>query len=570
MKGLPIEASSIIQRVIGFTAGLLLLAASAAIAATPSPTPTPVAGAVSDNSFGTGFNADSTIPGTVEPAKSDTPGLFLLSIVAIQGIGSTSSTGAASAFLCVPDTPGPWVPIGDWSCDGGGANQVHAAAAYRFTTSADAPGEPFTWSFSSTPCSNPTAETFLASVTNTLYSNINMSPLDAVQGMPVCSLGNAGSPIVTPQVTTVHYNDLIVTAFDASGVGQSLNLPGTGSDLGPVVSESNINQGPANFTAFGNTENIGKFNTGQFGAPGVYGPFEAVLGATGESLGISVGVVTNAHTPTPTATSTPTSTPTPTGTPTPTSTSTATPTATTTATLTPTATPTPAAIVKSTPIRIMRKAGTTTTGGTFQLCNVSGNQTMTSSSLTISFNNADLFTTVTLTGVQGQNTVTVTLNPIIGGDSPEHPNNTVFNYSPLPIPPGTCANFSLSVTITGNPLISMAEPGVVYASLVPISGSGSHRARVLLAAIALLIICTSLLGGTRRRTILAGIVLVVALAGQSGCDSGGGGSNSNSGFIGPNPQSAQTVVAIEVMTQEGAPLAVSGLPAFISNVITPP
>src|SRR5262249_29418419 len=95
-------------------------------------------------------------------------------------------------------------------------------------------------------------------------------------------------------LNTTISNDLIIGIFDAAGASQSLSLPGSGSDLGPVVNESNSNQGPANFTAFANTKDIGTacggFHVGQCGAPGTYGPFTAIQAKTGESLGIGLSV----------------------------------------------------------------------------------------------------------------------------------------------------------------------------------------------------------------------------------------------------------------------------------------
>ena len=525
------------------------MTASATSAATPTATATPISGAVSDNSFGTGLLPNSTIPGTVEPVQSNRPGLFLMSIVAIQGLGGIDSTGAAAAFICLPDTPGPWVLISNWACDGGGANQIQVAAAYRFTDERDDPGTPFTWSFSSTPCNNPTAETFLGSVTNTLYSGINSTPFDNIDPTPACSLGSAGSTIVSPPVTTNHYNDLIVGAFDAEGAGQFLSLPQSGSDLSPVVSESNTNQGPGNFTSFANTVNVGHFNQGEFGAPGTYGPFSAVQAAGGESLSISLSVITNNHTPTPTSTSTPTPTPTAT--------------ATSTATPTPTATATPRVMVSGSQIHVNKPPGSTVSGGTFQVCNKS-TVALTLSNLTISFDNADLFTTSTLTGTQGPNTVTSTIEPITGGDSPEHPNNTAYNFSPLGIPGGQCANFSLSVTITLHPEITMGHPLATYASLIAVSGPNSSRANLLLGAFAIVGLCSVMLGGTRRRRIaIAATLFLAAIATQSGCDNG-----STSGQVNELPQSLQTVMRVPITTQAGESVPASGLPVIISMVET--
>src|SRR5271154_3953616 len=141
MSASRINSFGAIRWLIAIAASLIALTATASAATTPTATPTPISGAISDNSFGTGFLEESSIPGTSEPAQTDVEGFFLMSVVAIQGIGSTHSTNASSAFICLPNTPGPWISIGDWACNGGGANQVHVAAAYRFTDENDAPGK---------------------------------------------------------------------------------------------------------------------------------------------------------------------------------------------------------------------------------------------------------------------------------------------------------------------------------------------------------------------------------------------------------------------------------------------
>ncbi|MGD0075270.1 MAG: hypothetical protein ABSD31_13165 [Candidatus Binataceae bacterium] len=194
---------------------------------------------------------------------------------------------------------------------------------------------------------------------------------------------------------------------------------------------------------------------------------------------------------------------------------------------------------------------------------------MTTSSLTISFNNADLFTTATLTGIQGENTVTATLNPVTGGNSPEQPNNTVFNFSPLNIPPGECANFSLSVTITSTPLISTRQTPLIYASLIAISEPGANGLGVLLGAMALLGLCTAAVSGARRRrTTIAVILFLASLATQTGCDTGGLPASLSPSA--DKPQSTQIVVKVNVTTSSGAGVPVSGLPVQISTVLTPP
>jgi hypothetical protein len=250
------------------------------ISTTPTATPTIVP--IDTNSAGNGSTPLDTID-TDEPTNSDTPGLFLLSVVAIQG------TGASSGFLCLPDTPGPWIAIGDWACNGSG-NEIHVAAAYRITDSSDDVGKPFSWSFSSTACASSTPANFLASVVNVSFKYVNSSnPIDII-GSPTCHLGAAGGAVVASAITTVESNDMIVALFGASGTSQSLALPGTGSDLSPITDEANIIAGPADFLAFANTLDIGTFNTGQFGAPGIYGPFDAEQSVTGETVGVVISM----------------------------------------------------------------------------------------------------------------------------------------------------------------------------------------------------------------------------------------------------------------------------------------
>ena len=258
----------------------------------PTPTATPIVGPCGDNSAGTGSTADSFIPGNSEPAGV-TPGRFLLSVVAIQG------TGASSAFLCLPTDPGPWTLIGDWPCDGGSGNEIHVAAAYRITNASDSPGTGFSWTFSSTPCGSQIAADFIGSVINFgICGGVNTTtPIDVV-GSPTCNLGAAGGTVVASAITTTNNNDAILGIFDAANIDQSLSLSISGSDLGPVVNESNTGFGPANFTAYRNADAIGiscqsppGFNNGECGPAGVYGPFSATQAVAGESVGVTLSLV---------------------------------------------------------------------------------------------------------------------------------------------------------------------------------------------------------------------------------------------------------------------------------------
>jgi hypothetical protein len=175
------------------------------------------------------------------------------------------------------------------------------------------PGKPFTWTFSSTPCGNPKPEEFKASMTNTVYANVDATtPLDVVEPIPTCNFGDPGSTVVVPQISTTQDSEMILALFGAAGASQFLTLPGTGSDLIPLVSETNLDQGPAIFNAFANTFDVGVFDNGQFGAAGQYGPFTATQFAHGESLGVILSMISSpSSSPVPTPTHTPTATPTP-------------------------------------------------------------------------------------------------------------------------------------------------------------------------------------------------------------------------------------------------------------------
>jgi hypothetical protein len=246
---------------------------------TPTPTATPFVEPIGVESVGTGSDGASSITGR-EPSGH----IFLVSVVVIQG------SGASAAFLCLPNTPGPWISIGDWACNGGPGNEIHMAAAYRVPDSNDGPLDPFTWSFSSTACGSPTPAVFQASLTNTEYSHISSTtPVDVI-GSPTCTTNGSGGSVAASAITTTQSNDAIVALFGAANTGQTLGLPGSGSDLSPVVSESNSNQGPALFNAFANAVDIGTSNTGQFGAPGVYGPFSATQSQAGEGVGVSLSL----------------------------------------------------------------------------------------------------------------------------------------------------------------------------------------------------------------------------------------------------------------------------------------
>jgi len=277
---------------------------------------------------------------------------------------------------------------------------------------------------------------------------------------------------------------------------------------------------------------------------------------------------TPTSTPTPTPTSTPTQTPTPTATPTSTPSPTPTPTATPTPTPTPpvigpTPTPTPGgmAIPPPSPPTTSGGPGATVSGGTLGVANVSG-APMVTSSVMISFDNADLFSSAKLTATAGSNISTATVNPITGGNSPEVANNTTFNLvPPLVIPTGASATFSLAVTLTANPSITMRGGHVTYAAMVG-GGSESAGSSALLIAMALLALCGAGVGGSRRRRTLFALIVVLAMAAQVGCDNGSVGRGAGGG----HPVSTQTAKHVAAAHLDTSPITVGGLPVVMGRV----
>jgi hypothetical protein len=179
----------------------------------------------------------------------------------------------------------------------------------------------------------------------------------------------------------------------------------------------------------------------------------------------------------------------------------------------------------------------------------------------ISFDNADLFTSATLTAKAGPNTAIATVNPVAGGDSPEQPNNTAFLLQPLlVIPPGQTVTFSLVVTVTANPQVSKRGEPMMYAAMVK---GGSAGTNTFLIALALLEFCAAGVAATRRKRLLLALFLLLALTGQVSCNNSSGSPGIASGVV----HSTQTATQVEAMRQEGnVPLTVVGLPATMSTV----
>ncbi len=222
----------------------------------------------------------------------------------------------------------------------------------------------------------------------------------------------------------------------------------------------------------------------------------------------ATATATQTPTPTPTATHTPTltatHTPTPTRTPTPTPTQTATPTQ--TPIIGPTATPTPGGMVTvPSPMVTTVAPGGTTGGGKLKVGNTSGGP-MIVSSVTITLDNADLFTSTTVTGSvpsdpsQPAQEVRY-LPPSDNGANP--PPITVHTYTfptPFTVANGESAEFSLSLTVSANPQITMRGVRVIYAGMLGNGSGGEYRGMGPLSGVLILLsIATAAFGGSRRR-----------------------------------------------------------------------
>ncbi|HJU11748.1 MAG TPA: hypothetical protein VJ728_12770 [Candidatus Binataceae bacterium] len=230
---------------------------------------------------------------------------------------------------------------------------------------------------------------------------------------------------------------------------------------------------------------------------------------------------------------------------------------------TPTITPTPGATgVRPTPaVSISGAAGVTVGSGTFILDNNSG-ATLVTPTVTISFDNADLFSSATLTTTVGSTTSTATVNPLTGGDSPEQPNNTVFVLHPVPvIPNGQAATYSLTVTITSHPEITRRDRPMMYAAIFGENTPGSNG---WLIALLLFEGCAAGMTTFKRKRLLVALVMLLAMASQVGCDNGSTpGPPAPSGVI----QSTQTAVQLDAVRQiDNSPVTVTGLPALMGTI----
>ena len=195
-------------------------------------------------------------------------------------------------------------------------------------------------------------------------------------------------------------------------------------------------------------------------------------------------------------------------------------------------------------------------GGVLKLHNTSG-APMTISSVTIAFDNADLFSSTTLTGIAAGVSESSTFVPPL-----DIPSISYKFATPLTVPTGGDATFTLSLTITKTPQITMRRPQFVYAGLFDSgAGRGSPGLAALSGALMLLSLCTAVIGRSRRRTMIALIMLMLAVAAtQVGCDNG---SVATSG--GPI-RSTQTASDVAAASQTGGPMKIGGLPVFLSTV----
>jgi hypothetical protein len=248
---------------------------------------------------------------------------------------------------------------------------------------------------------------------------------------------------------------------------------------------------------------------------------------------------------------------------------TATPTATSTGGATPT--PTPAAMASGAPpLNITSAPGATVTAGTLMVTNNSG-ATMVTPKVTISFGNADLFSSATVTGVVGDSQSKATVTPLSGGNSPEQANSTDFNLT-LHVPNGQTATYTLMVTVSNNPKTTMRRSPVKYAAMIPGEGFGGSGG--FLASMLLLSLGTTLVAKSRpRRMFFVLVILMLAVTSQVGCDNGSGGSGGESGSGGGGggkvPTSMQTVEGVTATNTDGGPIIVSGLPIVLSTIKVP-
>jgi len=216
-------------------------------------------------------------------------------------------------------------------------------------------------------------------------------------------------------------------------------------------------------------------------------------------------------------------------------------------------------LIVPSPVATTGVPGGTVGGGKLTVQN-SSPAPITISSTTIDFDNADLFSSTTLTASAGGVTETSKFMPTVTTTSIQ------YRFTPpLIVPKGGAATFSLSLTISTTPQITMRRPQVIYAGLFDAgAGHGSPGLTALGGVLMLLSLCTAGLGGSRRRTMIALIILMLAAASQVGCDNGSVPSSSGGTIM-----STQTATGVAAAAQTGGPVGVGGLPAHLSTISVP-
>ncbi len=197
-------------------------------------------------------------------------------------------------------------------------------------------------------------------------------------------------------------------------------------------------------------------------------------------------------------------------------------------------------------------------GGSLKIHNGTGDS-VTISSLTIMFTNADLFASTTVTGTvpldpsqQSQNS---RFTPPLDNGSTASTEHTYMFPTALTVPSGEDANFSLALTITARPQTTMRRVRAIYAGVFGASGPLSPGLGVLSGVLMLLSLCTTAIGGSRRRLILALLILMLVAASQVGCDNGSVPSSNGGPVI--SMQSAANADVTDLRT--GTSLPVAGL-----------
>ncbi len=154
----------------------------------------------------------------------------------------------------------------------------------------------------------------------------------------------------------------------------------------------------------------------------------------------------------------------------------------------------------------------------FTVTSPSTNCTQSLTDAFVSFTNAALFTSSTLTA---------TINGTVVGTSIETPaatGNTDYSFSPpITIAPGDTVDFSLSVTIAataGAPLAMARPPRLMLAGMIPVPKAGGQAAGLLMGwfgCLAMLGLVVPMSSPRRRRVLMAGAA-VILVAAMVSCD----------------------------------------------------